>query len=169
MRRRNELQRMVTRGRPAPEVYDYVIVGAGSAGCTLAARLTENGKYSVLQRSPPLGARSARRRQAAERRAICLEGEHRPAGRAPRQQALLAERANHRRLELGQWSRVRPWPSGEIRRMAGDRLPRLGLRRGASVFQEARGLRLRRPEGAWTRWPYRRDGGRRWSDLRRLR
>ena len=39
---------MVTRGRPAPEVYDYVIVGAGSAGCTLAARLTENGKYSVL-------------------------------------------------------------------------------------------------------------------------
>ncbi len=28
--------------------YDYVIVGAGSAGCTLANRLTANGKYSVL-------------------------------------------------------------------------------------------------------------------------
>ena len=28
--------------------FDYIIVGAGSAGCVLADRLTENGKYSVL-------------------------------------------------------------------------------------------------------------------------
>ncbi len=27
---------------------DYVIVGAGSAGCVLAARLSQNGKYSVI-------------------------------------------------------------------------------------------------------------------------
>jgi choline dehydrogenase len=32
----------------AAPVYDYVVVGAGSAGCTLAARLTESGKHSVL-------------------------------------------------------------------------------------------------------------------------
>lgn len=30
-----------------PDTFDYVIVGAGSAGCILANRLTENGKYSV--------------------------------------------------------------------------------------------------------------------------
>jgi choline dehydrogenase len=30
------------------ESYDYIIVGAGAAGCVLAARLTESGRHSVL-------------------------------------------------------------------------------------------------------------------------
>ncbi len=37
-----------TESAMANETFDYVIVGAGSAGCVLANRLTEDGKHSVL-------------------------------------------------------------------------------------------------------------------------
>ena len=36
------------RHSDVPESFDYIIVGAGSAGCTLANRLTECGRYTVL-------------------------------------------------------------------------------------------------------------------------
>jgi choline dehydrogenase len=40
---------------PAPKEYDYVIVGAGSAGCVLAHRLTAQPEIEVLliEAGPP--------------------------------------------------------------------------------------------------------------------
>src|ERR1700744_649429 len=35
-------------GAPSMEQYDVVIVGAGSSGCSLAARLSENADRSVI-------------------------------------------------------------------------------------------------------------------------
>src|SRR3954469_24547875 len=40
--------RSATNRSESTEEFDYIIVGAGSAGCVLANRLTASGKHSVL-------------------------------------------------------------------------------------------------------------------------
>lgn len=36
--------KILTRGEDVQEQYDYIVVGGGTAGLTVADRLTENGK-----------------------------------------------------------------------------------------------------------------------------
>ena len=37
-----------TAPKGAPEVFDFIVVGGGTAGCAVAGRLAENPKVSVL-------------------------------------------------------------------------------------------------------------------------
>ena len=129
--------------------YDYIIVGAGSAGGALAARL----KRKSCQQGPAAGGR--RRKPSLLPHAALL----RPADRQSGGQLVLPvrARAGHRqppdpgaarqtpgRLELDQRPGLGARPAARLRHLGADGLPRLELARRGAGLHPHRELRRRR-------------------------
>ena len=52
----------VFKGRPLNMKYDYIVVGGGTAGCIMAARLSEDPERSVLLSGWPVQVEAGRLR-----------------------------------------------------------------------------------------------------------
>ena len=88
--------------------FDYVIVGAGSAGCVLANRLSADGKHSVLlleagpKDTQSLDPRAARLRQAVQGKSRQLDVPDRARAGAERAAGVSAARKSAGRFEFDQ-------------------------------------------------------------------
>ena len=133
---------------------DYVIVGAGSAGCVLANRLTEDPGVRVLlleaggrDRSPNIKIPAAFSKQFHTKLDWDFATEPEPYCDQPL--ALHTARPLAGRIELDERDALRARAAARLRHLGGARRHRLGLGRGAALLpegreQRARGLRVPR-------------------------
>ena len=124
------------RGMPDDETYDFIVTGAGSAGCAVAGRLSESGKYRVLlleagghaTRNPwihiPLGYTKT---YTDPRVNWMFDSE--PETRAQRPHPVPAARQGAGRHQLDQRHGLHARHADRLRRLAPARLRGLGLRR----------------------------------------
>ena len=129
--------------------YDYIIVGAGSAGGTLAARLTENSANQGAaagggRGQPSLLAHAAQLRPADRQSGGQLALPVRARARHGQPDHPGAARKAAGRLELDQRPGLGARPAARLRHLGADGLPRLELARRGAALHPHRELRRRR-------------------------
>jgi len=124
--------------------YDYVIVGAGSAGCILANRLTEGGKYSVLLLEAGGPDDSLRFKVPIGYVYTIMTAESnwmyslQPEKELKQSHALLSPRQGSRWQRLDQCLDLRPRAKERLRRLGGAGQYGLVVRRRVAILQAAR-------------------------------